>query len=255
MRDNNEWPESGEYVIITINAINPNSVFAKLDEYTNKSGMIHISEASNKWVQDLRQHFKIGQKNVAKVIGVDRDRGHISLSLKRVKPTAKRDKTAEWKNEKRALNLLSFVAKEFKLTPKELYDQAEQPLKENFDLIYTGFELAATDGAKALTDIGISKNIAEKIEEIAKKNIKPKEVEIKGILVFKSYASNGVEIIKDALKSDDENISITYLSAPKYKFAAKGKDYLSLEKTVSKITEEIIQKVKKSGGQAEFIRD
>ena len=255
MRYNDEWPESGEYVMITINSINPNSVFAKLDEYTNKSGMIHISEASNKWVQDLRQHFKIGQKNVAKVIGVDRARGHISLSLKRVKPTAKRDKTAEWKNEKKALNLLSFVAKDLGLDEKTMYEQAESKIKDNLGLIYSGFELAATDGVKALTDIGIAKNIAEKIEEIAKKNIKPKEVEIKGTLVLKSYASNGIEIIKESLKSEDENVSISYLSAPKYKLSIKGKDYLSLEKTVAKITEDIINKIKKSGGQAEFVRE
>ena len=254
MKNETDWPKTGDYVIITVNSINPNSVFADLDEYPRKRGMIHISEASTKWVQDLRQHFKVGQKGVAKVIAVDVHRGHISLSLKRVKPTSKRDKTAEWKNEKKAINLMSFVAKELSMPKEEIETKASRILQERFDLVYPGFEIAATDGAGELVDMGIDKKIAEKMEEIAKKNIKPKEVEIKGILKITVFSSNGVETIKDALKTGKKNIIITYSSSPKYLFTAKGKDFPSLEKEVSAVTENIIEKIQKAGGNAEFVR-
>jgi len=254
MLKKSDWPETGEYVIVTITAINPNSLFATLNEYGNKSGMVHISEASNKWVRDLRQHFKVGQRSVAKIKGIDRAKGHISLSLKRVKPTAKREKVAEWKNEKKAENLILFVAKELSMSKEDIYKKAGFIFQEKLGLVYPGFEIAATDGAKKLVELGIEKSIADKIEEIAKKNIKPKEVEIKGTLEITSFAPNGIELIKDALKTDNKNIMISYISAPKYKFKAKGKEYLSLEKEVASATGEIIEKIEKSGGKAEFIR-
>lgn len=47
-----------------------------------RTGMVHISEVSNTFVSDIRQHLTEGQIVKVKVIGIDAD-GKIRLSVKR----------------------------------------------------------------------------------------------------------------------------------------------------------------------------
>lgn len=251
MKKFKDWPDKDEYVICTITKINPNSVFAELDEY-KKNGMIHVSEISSTWVRDIRNHVKLGQKTVAKVLYIDTSRGFVNLSLKRAKPTIKREKISEYKNEKKAENLLQIAAKGMKKTLDDAYKEVGLKLQEKFGLMYAGFEIAATKGKKELIKEGISEKWASKIEELAKKNIKPKEVSVKASLILTSFKSDGIEVIKKALQIDDKNVKITYVSAPKYSITVKGSDYPSCEKKLDEISQKIVDSVKKSGGEGQI---
>ncbi len=255
MHNYKDFPEAGEYVIVTITNINPNSAFAKLDEYKNRSGMIHISEVASTWIKDIRKYLSVGNKKIAKVISVDVSRGYINLSIKRVKPTTEREKKTEWKNEKKAENLLSMVAKDMGSTLDEAYKKAGFELQKKYGLLYSAFELAATEGVSALVEDGIDKEWAKKIEGVARKNIKPKEVTVKGILDIKSYKPNGIEIIKKGLSlSDDENVSIAYVNAPKYSIKVTSGDYRECERILKESSQKIIEYMTKNGGEATLVR-
>ncbi len=246
-----DFPESGEYVIVTISNINPNSAFARLDEYKNKSGMIHISEVASTWIKDIRKYLSVGNKKVAKVISVDRSKGYINLSLKRVKPTTEREKKTEWKNEKKADNLFSMVAKEMGLSVSDAYEKTGFELQEKYGLMYAMFEVAASEGAPALVKDGVSEEWAKKIEDIAKKNIKPKEVTIKGVLEVKCYKPNGIEIIKNGFAQiDNDKVEVAYINAPKYSFKVTSGDYLECEKILKDNSEKVIDYITKNGGEA-----
>lgn len=47
-----------------------------------KSGLVHISEVSDEYVEDVSKHLKVGQEVKVKVLSVDQ-KGKISLSIKR----------------------------------------------------------------------------------------------------------------------------------------------------------------------------
>ena len=78
-----QWPEVGDLVIATIEAITDYGAYAKLDEY-NKRGLLHVSEISSSWIRNIRDFVREGQKAVLKVIRIDLEKGHIDLSLRRV---------------------------------------------------------------------------------------------------------------------------------------------------------------------------
>ena len=50
-----------------------------------RSGMVHISEVANSFVQDISQHVQEGQTVKVVVIGID-EKGRINLSMKRAVP-------------------------------------------------------------------------------------------------------------------------------------------------------------------------
>ncbi len=62
----------------------------------NRTGMVHISEVANTYVNDIRQHLTEGQEVKVMVIAID-PTGKINLSIKRLesKPTQQQRRT-EW---------------------------------------------------------------------------------------------------------------------------------------------------------------
>ena len=61
--------------------------FVSLPE--NKTGMVHISEVANAFVNDIRQHLTEGQDVKVVVIGLEG--GKINLSIKRLEPKPQRE--------------------------------------------------------------------------------------------------------------------------------------------------------------------
>ena len=70
----------GQIVEGKITGITNFGVFVDLGE--GKSGMVHISEVSRTYVNDIKEHVKIGDEVKTKVLTIGED-GKISLSIKR----------------------------------------------------------------------------------------------------------------------------------------------------------------------------
>ncbi len=58
--------------------------FVSLGE--NKSGLVHISEIANTYVNDIHEHLQEGQAVKVKVLAID-ENGRINLSIKRALPS------------------------------------------------------------------------------------------------------------------------------------------------------------------------
>ena len=93
------FPNEGDILFCTITKVQYNSVFVTLDEYENKSGMIHISEISPGRIRNIRDYVKEGKVIICKVLRVKKDRGHIDLSLRRVNESQRREKVEARKQE------------------------------------------------------------------------------------------------------------------------------------------------------------
>ena len=50
-----------------------------------KSGMVHISEVANAYVEDIKQYLSEGQEVKVKLIGID-PQGRVNLSIKKALP-------------------------------------------------------------------------------------------------------------------------------------------------------------------------
>lgn len=72
-----------------VTSITKYGAFVSLDE--KKSGMVHISEVSQTYVNDINEHLTVGQEVKVKVIGID-ENGRISLSIRKAQPPAPRSR-------------------------------------------------------------------------------------------------------------------------------------------------------------------
>ena len=95
------WPDEGELVVCSVKSVKENGAYLDLDSFPGKEGFVFIGEIATGWVRNIRTHVREGQRVVAKVIGVKKDRESISLSIKSVSEERRRGALQSWKNEQR----------------------------------------------------------------------------------------------------------------------------------------------------------
>jgi translation initiation factor 2 subunit 1 len=230
-------PRVGEFVICKIKSISPNSATAELQEYEIE-GMIHISEIKSGWIKDIRKHIKIDQVVVAKVVKISGS--YIYLSIKRVDENQKRNKLKEHNLSLKAEKMFELCAKELNITKEKAYSEVGNLLLEKYGSFYDVFKVSMKTPAKI--EALIPKKWAEKIREIAEKNIEQKEFEFRAKVFIKSLEPDGVLIIKDVLKKAAKSgLEVKYISAPEYMVRFNTKDAKKGEKEFT----EKLEKLKK----------
>ncbi|MBD3310549.1 translation initiation factor IF-2 subunit alpha [Candidatus Woesearchaeota archaeon] len=247
------FPEEDELVMCTVTNVQHHSVFCNLDEY-GKSGMIHISEVSPGRIRNLRDYVVEGKKVVCKVLRIHRDRGHIDLSLRRVNESQRRNKINDIKQEQKAEKILEFVAKKLNKDPKSTFERIKDKVLEHYPNLYVCFQDIVT-GNIPISFLDLEKPFLKDLEDTIKQRIKIPEVEIGGFFTIRSYAPDGIEVIKRALKkASGENILINYLGAGKYGLDVTAPDYKQAEKRLKKVTDTVTKEVEKHKGEVSFER-
>jgi translation initiation factor 2 subunit 1 len=256
-----EWPEVGEYVIVTVKEILPHGVYVTLDEFGGKQGYIHIGELSTTWVKNIRDFVRENQKTVTKVSRIDRLKGHIDLSLKRATEQAKRQKVFEWKRAQKAENLLSIAAQKLGKTVDQAYEEAGWKMEDAFGEIYQGFEKVVEQGEDALLKIGISEDWVKAIKSCAESYIQVHKVMVDRIIELKCLKPNGIETIRNSLlkavsetESDEIAVNVTLVGTPRYRFTVTAKDYRTAEKEIDKAVKSALDDIKINGGEGSAVK-
>lgn len=231
------YPVEGECVFCTVTKVHYNSVFANLDEYEHKHGMIHISEVSPGRIRNINDYVKEGKVVICKVLRINKERGHIDLSLRRVNESQRRAKVEERKQQAIAENIIKSYAQLNKLELRPTYQLIAGVILEHADTLYNAFERVVEEDI-SLTDFGLDKKLSDALEVLVRERIKPKQVEIAALLELKSYAQDGVDIInKLVLKIDkiSDLLKMQFLGAGRFKLEVTAPDYKTAEEVLAKI--------------------
>lgn len=90
--------EVGSIIEGKITGLTNFGAFVSLD--ANTTGMVHISEVSNTYVKDIKDHLSEGQQVKVKVLSVGND-GKISLSIKQANPPAPKAENESFQHRSR----------------------------------------------------------------------------------------------------------------------------------------------------------
>lgn len=238
-------PEDNEIVICTVKKILPHSIFVDLDEYQSKEGMIHISEIAPGRIRNIRDYVREGKKVVCMVLRVNREKNYIDLSLRRVPRSVTASKNNEFKHEQKAEKILEEVSKKLKTTLDDLYKKFAIKAIEKYGTLYSFFQAISTD-EKILNDYDLDKSLSSELTALVKEKIRPQEVKVKYTIKLVSYASNGINRIKNIFKSiillskeKNYKLKISYLGAPKYMLSITDFEYKKAEKDMNDILNSI----------------
>jgi len=244
-----EYPDRDELVVVIIRKIMPYGAFCILPEYNNLEAFLHVSEIAPRWIKNIHEFISEGQQHVAKISRIDREKNQVDISLKRVSEEEKKQKLTQVRTEKRADKLLDLAIQYSKVKVKK--QDIAALFEEEYGDIWNAFVEAYENGEKGLESLDIPKELKKQIVEIAKKNIKAPTVEVGGIISLVCW-NDGVEGIKNILSINDEDVTIRYLGAPKYRITMSAKSYKEGEKKLSEIVERIEAIAGKSGCDFSF---
>lgn len=257
MMKTHEFPEEGDLVVCSVKNVRNFGAFVTLEEYESKEGFIHVAEIATGWVKRMSDYVREGQRIVCKVLGVDPQKGHIDLSLKKVNDHQKREKIQEWKNEQRAHKLLEIVAERLKMDVEWCYETFANSLVEYYGSLYFAYEEAANP------NIDLDKSLfkgkwVNAFSEVACENVTPALVSIDGYLELTSNAPDGIEHIKKALlqakNGQEDCIEIQYIGAPRYRIIVKAQDYKTAEEELKKAVSKASKSIEKVKGCFKFTR-
>ena len=247
-------PEEGEIVLCKVTKIYPNSVFIDMLEYRD-SGMIHISEVSPGRIRNLRDYVSVGRQIVCKILRIDRHRGHIDLSLRRVNSNERMNKLDEIKQELKAEQIVKNLAKKLKKPFNQLYKEISTKIFKEYSHIYLCFKDVA-DGEVKFEEFSLPTEISKELTEIVLDKFKPKKITIKCEIIFKTYSPNGIEKIKSTLLQIDEissNINLHYLGAGRHQLIIEDFEFKPAEDNLKKV-KKILTKFEDKSSTVEFSR-
>ena len=250
------FPDEDEFVLCTVTAVNPHSIFCSLDEFGGKTGLIHISEVAPGRIRNMREYVSEGKKVVCKVLRVDSQKGHIDLSLRRVNASQKKQKLDDIKREIFAEKIIELVAKKKKLDIPKLYSELSAVLLKKYDSLMDAFEKVSFEGL-SLEKVGLEKSVSSELTEAIVARIKPVAVNIGGIIKMSSYAPDGFERVKAVLLKLEKSGGGSYLGysgGGSYRLVITSEDYKSAEKLLSDAVNSASKLCKSSDITFEFLR-
>ncbi|WFD43212.1 hypothetical protein MPSI1_001867 [Malassezia psittaci] len=242
-------PDTDEIVMCQVRQIAEMGAYVKLLEYDNAEGMILLSELSRRRIRSIQKLIRVGRNEVVVVLRVDKEKGYIDLSKRRVSPEDV-IKCEERYSKSRAVNsIVSHVAGKLGIPVEELYQTVVWPLDHMFGHSYDAFKLSVTEPAKVFDSLEISQDVRRELEANIARRLTPHPVKIRADVEVSCFGYEGIDAVKEALRAGEAlsteaiPIKIKLVAPPLYVLVTHSTDKQGgislLEQALEKITESI----------------
>ena len=239
-----KYPEQGELLIATVKKIMPYGAFLTLEEYDGMEAFMHISEVAPRWIKNIHEFLSERQKLVVKVHRIDREKGQVDVSLKRVNEQEKKNKLEGKKRETRAEKLLAHAIKNSK--SKVDFEKLREQVLGQYDELYGFLEDVRDSGEEAFEGLDVDAPLKKELLETAQKYVKKPVAELERVITLKCYENDGVEAVKAAFKG----VPAHYLGAGRYMVKSTAEDYKKANKDIDKLIAKVEKGLK--GKDCEF---
>jgi translation initiation factor 2 subunit 1 len=230
--------------------------YVSLLEYNNIEGMILLSELSRRRIRSINKLIRVGRTEPVVVIRVDKDKGYIDLSKRRVSPEDIERCTEVFSKGKAVNSILRHVAQimEFKSNEQleDLYKQTawhfEAKTKKKGSS-YDWFKQAVQDPS-LLDECNLDDQIKKVLLEQINIKLTQQAVKIRADIEVSCYTYEGIDAVKNALRAgiacstDVVPIKINLIAPPLYVMTtstAEKEDGLKILEDACKAVEENIK--------------
>jgi len=210
-----EFPEVGDLVMVKVSWMDDLRVYGALLEYCNREGMFIISEQRCRRRRSIYKLFSIGKVYTLVILGVNREKGFIDLSKKRLDDATPEERLKydnRYNNAKALNSIISYVASRTQADPnmtscsmENLYKMFGFGMLEQYETGNNLFTLAAKKPDKFLERIQIPEDIRE-----LRRKLTPQVVKIRADVAVTCEARTGIDAIKEAFNAALEMSSEEY---------------------------------------------
>ncbi|KAI0600103.1 translation initiation factor 2, alpha subunit [Biscogniauxia sp. FL1348] len=217
-----KFPEIDSFVMVNVRQIASMGAYVKLLEYDGIDGMILLSELSRRRIRSIQKLIRVGRNEVVVVLRVDKEKGYIDLSKRRVSPEDIVKCEERFNKSKMVHSIMRHVA-EKTLTPIEtLYESIAWPLNKKYGHSIDAFKLSITN-PEVWSDITFpSEPVAEELKSYIGKRLTPQPTKVRADIEVTCFEYDGIDAVKTALRTaeaqntEENQVKVRLVSPPLY---------------------------------------
>jgi len=197
----NQFPEVDDLVMVGVKSIAEMGAYVSLLEYNDIEGMILLSELSRRRIRSINKLIRVGKQEVVVVLRVDKEKGYIDLSKRRVSTEDVAKCEEKYNKSKTVHSIMRHVAELTHQNLETLYKQFGWPLYRKYGHAYDAFKLANTDGAdKILEGLDVTKAIKEELVKNIQRRLTPQPLKLRSDIELTCFGFDGIDAIKAAIR-------------------------------------------------------
>merc|ERR1719253_267024 len=198
----NQFPEIDDVVMVQVRSIAEMGAYVRLLEYNNTEGMILLSELTRRRIRSVNKLIRVGKTEVCMVLRVDRVKGYIDLSKRRVSAEDISKCDEKFQRSKAVHSIMRHVSEVQHVEMEALYTQTAWRLYEKFGHAYEPFCAAITDPDSIFNDTlmpGLDNGVRACILDNIAKRLTPTAIKIRADIEVTCFHYEGINAIKAAL--------------------------------------------------------
>jgi len=202
-----KYPEIDDVVMVNVRSIADMGAYVHLLEYNNIEGMILLSELSRRRIRSINKLIRVGRTEPVVVIRVDKDKGYIDLSKRRVSKEDIERCTEKYSKAKAVNSIVRHVAEILGFKSNEELEDLYKKTAWYFETkskkqgtAYDYFKQSVADPS-LLNDLGLDENMKEVLVENIQRKLTQQAVKIRADFECSCFTYEGIDAVKDALRA------------------------------------------------------
>jgi translation initiation factor 2 subunit 1 len=221
----NRYPEIESVVMANVRNIADMGAYVSLLEYDNIEGMILLSELSRRRIRSIHKLIRVNRNEVVMVLRVDKEKGYIDLSKRRVSPEDVQACEERFNKAKAVHGVLRHVAERRKYYLEELYERVGWPLYKKYGHAFDAFKLTISEDKNAgdpLAELDIEEDLKDELKTYILRRLAPQPIKIRSDVEVSCFTYDGIDAIREALfagmalGTDQNPIKIKLIAPPIY---------------------------------------
>ncbi|XP_071559682.1 eukaryotic translation initiation factor 2 subunit 1 [Temnothorax nylanderi] len=256
-----KYPEVEDVVMVNVRSIAEMGAYVHLLEYNNIEGMILLSELSRRRIRSINKLIRVGKTEPVVVIRVDKEKGYIDLSKRRVSAEDVEKCTERYAKAKAVNSILRHVAELLHYDNDDQLEELYQKTAWHFEEKYKKQKASAYDFFKQsvldpsiLAECGLDEDTKEVLLNNIKRKLTSQAVKIRADVEVACYGYEGIDAVKTALKAglalstDELPIKINLIAPPLYVMTTSTPEKQDGLKALGDAIEVIQSKITSLGG-------
>ncbi|KAH9919607.1 translation initiation factor 2, alpha subunit [Fomitopsis serialis] len=249
------YPEVDELVMVQVRQIAEMGAYVKLLEYDNIEGMILLSELSRRRIRSIQKLIRVGRNEVVVVLRVDKEKGYIDLSKRRVSPEDITKCEERYMKSKSVASIMRHVASKIPSVPskgaedtgaseeerlEQLYEQIAWPVGKKYGHPYDAFKLALTEQETVFSSLSAP--------------VPENPIKLRADIELTCYTPAGINAIKKALRAGEKQsseavpIKAKLVAPPLYVLTTNATDKYAAVDRLERAIESIQTTIEDNGG-------
>lgn len=232
-----KFPEVDDVVMVQVKSIAEMGAYVQLLEYNNIEGMILLSELTRRRIRSVSKLIKVGRVEPVMVLRVDKEKGYIDLSKRRVSPEDVAACEEKYNKSKMVHSIMRHVSETTGTNLEELYNHMGWPLYQKFGHAFEAFKHMVTDPDSILKELtkpsdeagqegvmvpAVEDGVKDALIKDIRRRMTPQPLKIRADVELTCFAYDGVLHIKEAMRAaetvstEDCKVKMSLVASPLY---------------------------------------